>query len=177
MYETYNTVATVQQSGSEALGVMILSLVEMQETQDSQSNPEKEQQTACQDLSYLTSVQARRSLPTSAASQAVLPGNQCCQDSCRATCKEWSWSQYLYYTDVQWITPFDLNLLVLLPLPYARTHVTEYGMGDVVEVGTSLWSQFSSSTFTWIPRIELRLLGFCNEHLYHIAGPRSQTTI
>lgn len=45
MYETYNTVATVQQSGSEALGVMILSLVEMQETQDSQSNPEKEQQT------------------------------------------------------------------------------------------------------------------------------------
>lgn len=72
MYETYNTVATVQQSGSEALGVMILSLVEMQETQDSQSNPEKEQQTACQDLSYLTSVQARRAFPP------VLPVKQCC---------------------------------------------------------------------------------------------------
>lgn len=72
---------------------------------------------------------SKKSLPTSAASQAVLPGNQCCQDSCRPTYKEWSWSQYLYYTDVQWITHFDLNLLVLLPLPYTCIHAIEYGYG------------------------------------------------
>lgn len=72
---------------------------------------------------------SKKSLPTSATSQAVLPGNQCCQDSCRPTCKKWSWNQYLYYIDVQWITHFDLNLLVLLPLPYACTHVIGYGCG------------------------------------------------
>lgn len=62
--------------------------------------------------------------------------------------------------DVQWIIHFDLNLLVLLPLPYASTHVIEYGYGDVVEVETTLWSHFSSSIFIRIPRIELGLLGF-----------------
>lgn len=55
------------------LGVMILSPVKIQETQDRQSKPEKEQRTACQDLSYLISVQARRTFPP------VLPVKQCCQ--------------------------------------------------------------------------------------------------
>lgn len=160
--------AELQWSPFITLGVMILSPVKMQETQDSQSKPEKEQRTACQDLSYL--------IPTSAASQAVLPGNQYCQDSCKPTRKEWSWSQYSYYTDVQWITHFDLNLLVLLPLPYACTHAIEDGYGWCGG-GWNYFVESFSSTFTWIPRIELGLLGFCNKHLYHVAGPRSQTII
>lgn len=62
------------------------SSVEIQETQESQNNPEKEQQTVCQDLFYLISVWARRAfqpgLPVtnSAAGEPVLQGNQCCQE-------------------------------------------------------------------------------------------------
>lgn len=98
------------------------SSVEIQETQESQNNPEKEQQTVCQDLFYLISVWARRAfqpgLPvkqccwgTSAAGQPVLPGTAVYPHA-----KEWSWIQYLYYT--QWLTHSDLNLLVLLLLLY-----------------------------------------------------------